>query len=379
MFAYILRGWLGRATGALAEALMSVWVLARYWSLVVPVARREIARWSTRALLIPDATLREYAVGTLEGEALNAEAATVFALLAPRRHRRTVTRLTVTYQLLYDYLDTLTEQPVQEMVSVGLRLHRALIVALEKPAKEGTPERIHPLALGDDGGYLAALVRACQAEFVCLPSAGSVRDVVRRAAWRCGEAQTYTHASAVVGRDALVGWARRETETHGGYYWWELAAGGISSLGIHALLATAASAQVPAAELAAIDAAYFPSVCAISTLLDSLVDRIQDRASGNLNYVSEYSNDLVAARRLRAIADEATEQVAVLRGAQTHRVIVAGVAGFYLSAAEARSDDAAKVAAAVVDGFGPAIFPILVTLRMRRAVKARRRDQEELC
>jgi hypothetical protein len=53
----------------------------------------------------------------------------------------------------------------------------------------------------------------------------------------------------------------------------------------HALLAAAADARTTAAEATRIDAAYFPSIGALTVLLDDLIDREEDLAGGEHNYL----------------------------------------------------------------------------------------------
>ena len=72
----------------------------------------------------------------------------------------------------------------------------------------------------------------------------------------------------------LESWARRQTATDNGLEWWETAAAAGSSLGVHALIAAAASPMLDEQDVAAIEAAYFPWIGALHSLLDSLVDSV---------------------------------------------------------------------------------------------------------
>ena len=78
----------------------------------------------------------------------------------------------------------------------------------------------------EDGGYLNALVAACQNAVAQLPASEPLLPLLRRTANRCGEGQSHTHAAARAGADELEAWASRQ-EAAPGYLWWELAAGAL--------------------------------------------------------------------------------------------------------------------------------------------------------
>jgi tetraprenyl-beta-curcumene synthase len=332
-----------------------------YWLTIYPRSRREIRRWCRRAQRIPDPTLRGHALDKFTREHLNPEAAAFFAILAPRRHRARVVRLIVAYQIAYDYLDAVNEQPATAALDNGLQLHRALADAAGARMPAGDYYRHHPHS--DDGGYLAALVAECRAVLRRLPSAAAVEPLLVRAAERCAEAQSRNHASRAHGQTQLVEWTARLEIPH--YLWWELAAGGISCLGLHALFAAAAAARTGGAA-SDVDAAYFPSVCAISALLDSLIDRSCDLATANHNFTSHYATSTQAAARFAAISSEADERLGTLPGARRHRLILAGVVAFYLSAHEAGSEFARPVRRRTLEGIGPIATVMLLTVRLMR-------------
>ncbi len=100
-------------------ALMTAGVV--YWLTIYPRARLEIRRWRRCAQRIPDGTLRAQALYKLTHERLNPEAAAFFAVLAPRRHRRALVRLMVDFQIAYDYLDAINEDPTTAPLRNGLQ------------------------------------------------------------------------------------------------------------------------------------------------------------------------------------------------------------------------------------------------------------------
>src|SRR5262249_44540306 len=149
----------------------------------------------------------------------NVEATAVFAILAPRANRAGALRAMAALQVAIDYLDSLTEQPLDDPLADGLALHGALCDAVSPGAEPGDWYHLHPQH--EDGGYLAALVSECQERVADLPARDAVLPVLQRAARRCGEGQSYTHAAAGAGGDELEAWAIRQ-ESAPGYLWREL-------------------------------------------------------------------------------------------------------------------------------------------------------------
>jgi tetraprenyl-beta-curcumene synthase len=337
--------------------------LGVYRRSIVPRVRRELRRWEGVADAIPDPILRGHALAALREKGLNAEATAVFATLTPRASRDAAVRSMAAFQVAVDYLDSLGEQPAPDPLENGLQLHRALIDALSPGAPAADWYRLHPQ--GEDGGYLQTLVTACQETVLSLPSHAIALPLARRAAGRCGEGQSYTHATARGDVEGLEAWASR-LEQPAGYLWWEVAAGASSSVAAHALIAAAADPGTTAEEAALIDAAYFPPIGALTVLLDDLIDLDDDVTSGAHNYTTYYTSNLAAADRLALITSRARAAAAKLRHGRRHAAILAGVAGFYLSTPGAATSYAAPIRSRIVESLGFAVRPILITRRLSR-------------
>lgn len=359
----------GRAFG---DALALTETLACYWLTIFPTARRELHRWRTRAAAIPDPALREIASRTLTHEALNAEGAALFATLAPVRRRPTATRLLVTFQVMYDYLDALTEQPTPEPLKTSRRLHRALFVALGRPAPAAGyfPQ-------DGDGGYLAELAASCRAMFVQLPSAQTVTPHALRAAARSAEGQSQSHAAALSAEHGLVRWATRATPGGHDLRWWETAAAAESSLMIHALLASAARPHVRGEHAASIAAAYWPWITGLNALLDDLIDTAEDAAEGTHSYIARYESADVCAQRLARIAAEASSALAHVPLQRRHAVIFAAMTSYYLAAPQASSVEMESTARLVTAAIGTDLRPLIAMLRARRRVALSRSDETQ--
>jgi tetraprenyl-beta-curcumene synthase len=322
--------------------------LVVYRARVVPQVRRELQGWREVAAKIPGSVPRAQALAAIDEKGLNVEAIAVFAILAPRRARATAIRAMVALQVAIDYLDTLGEQPTAKPLHEGLTQHGAL-------SAEAAP----------DDPYLGELVATYRASLATLPSAGGVGAALRRAVARCGEGQSYTHAAEHGDRAALEAWARAQ-DAPAIYRWSEVAAGASSSVAAHALIAAAADPRTSAAEAESIDAAYFPSIGALTVLLDDLVDRDEDAATGAHNYLTYYASSEEATVRLDLIAHLARAGLAGLRHRGGHGAILAGVAGFYLSAEQAEAAYAQSIRERLLRSAGPAVRPIVAFMRLRR-------------
>jgi tetraprenyl-beta-curcumene synthase len=304
--------------------------LGAYRVRIVPLVRRELGGWHEVAAAIPDPDLRDIAMAAIDEKGLNVDAISVFAILAPRRSRGTAIRAMVALQVAVDYLDSLGEQ--------------------------GSP---------GDAGYLDRLFGSYRESVRELPSHRAVGGALERAVSRCGEGQRYTHAAEHGDRAALEAWASG-LDAPPIYRWWEVAAGASSSVAAHALIAAAADPKTTGPEAELIDAAYFPSVGALTVLLDDLVDRDEDAACGAHNYLAYYACSEEAAARLDLIAQLARSALAGLRHRHRHAAILAGVAGFYLSAEQAETPYAQPIRDRLLRSTGPAVRPIVTFMRRRR-------------
>lgn len=356
-----------RGCGSSSSATVALMVAnARFWPTVLPVVRHELRRWDRRAHAIPDPVLRAQALAKLQGERFNTEvAATLATLVSPVRRRHAVEAM-VALEVMYDYLDGLSEQPVPEPLADGRQLYRAFTDACAPSGPLADHYRHHPQS--DDGGYLAALVTTCRRALWSLPAAPVVAPVASVVTGRCGEAQTRTHAVARLGRAQLRAWGCEQPEA-AALRWWEVAAGAAASvLAAHALIAVAADPATTALDAERIAEAYL-ATCALTTLLDSLVDGELDVASGNHAFLSYYGDDAEAATRLGTLARAAIAGMQRLPRAPHHLMTVAGAAAFYLSAPGAAGERARRLTAPLTEELGPLLKPALAIFGVWRSAK----------
>jgi tetraprenyl-beta-curcumene synthase len=356
------------STGRVLLGLRFADAARRYWIGVFPHVRRELSRLGERAGEIPDPVLRQLALDAQRKRG-NLEGAGAFATFAPREERATVVRAAVAFQVAYDYLDVLAEQPQPDPVAGARALHEALLVALDPARRPERPDYYGSYPHREDGGYLAELVEECRAALLALPSYLSVAGAARRAAERIAEFQSLNLSEAQGEHDALARWAQTEIAPGAAELaWWEAAAAGGSPLCAYALIAAAAEPAVQPAHVEAIERAYHPWIGALHSLLDHLVDREQDAAAGERNLIDYYSSPEEAAARMRALAVRAHDAAQALPRGSRHAIILAGMSAFYLSAPEAASPGARPIAQAVRASIGGLATPALLVFKGRRFV-----------
>jgi tetraprenyl-beta-curcumene synthase len=336
----------------------------RYWVSVFPVICRESRHWRERAEAIPDPTLRRLALEAQRIKRGNVEGSAAFAAFAPAEHRSDVVRAQVAFQSAYDYADTLSEQPNEDPVTNGRQLHQALLAALE--GDEAQPDYYALYPRRRDGGYLEEIVDTCRCALRALPSSASIAQPSQRLAKRIVAYQSLNLSETQGGHERLERWAQREMPAYTGLRWWETAASAGSSLGLFALIAAAARPVLEQAEVLAIEDAYWPWVGALHSLLDSLVDESEDAAVAQRSLLDYYSTPGEAAARLQLLAREALSTVRSLPDAHEHVLVLAGMAGFYLTAPEVSSPTAKLASRSVIEALGPIIRPSMAVLGVRR-------------
>ena len=371
----------------------------RYLLAILPQVGRELEQWHTRAASIPDRQLRASANEALRKRG-NVEGAALFATLVPGTRRHAAVRALVAYQTAYNYLDALSELPSADPIANARKLHQALLVALEPgaqhpayyehgPQYEHSPQHEHSPEHADamqcaDGGYLQAIVDACREALVDLPSYALVAPTARVAAARIVDYQALNLSRGQGGHGALERWATEATPLGSGLAWWETAAASGSSLAVHALIAAAATPDLDQRDIAEIDRAYHPWIGALHSLLDSLVDRREDRDGGRLCLLDHYPSTYAATRladpaphyastyaatRLADLALRSKRACEHLPGARAHRVIVTAMASYYLSAPERDTAEAQEIARALTAVLGRPLSVAIAMFRARRLLR----------
>jgi tetraprenyl-beta-curcumene synthase len=334
----------------------------RYWTTVAPLVRGELARWEERAREIPDPFRRELATAKLREERFNVRVAATLATLAPRAYRPPAVEAIVALQVAYDYLDLLAEQQPGTPTDAGTRPLDTLVDTFRPgPPHDGEHEAGPPPQDGDR--YARELAVAARIALSKLPATGAIAAVALACAERCAEAQRASHATASE-REA---WALRES-AGSGLRWPEyLAATAASVLCLHALVAAAADPHTTSADASAIDAAYL-SICAL-TMLDSLVDRHHDLATGELNYVDLYGSAASMIARLALLARDAAAKARSLPHGAHHLLTLAGIVAYYTSALTPNGAYPPSITKPIRDELRPLMTPTLAVMRAWRGIE----------
>jgi hypothetical protein len=363
---------IARSWGALA--VMSV----RYWSTVIAKTRRELRRWRQEAQGIRDPSLRLLALSKLAEEKSNVYFAATFATLAPRGRRASAIEVIVAVQVIYDFLDGLTEQTAADPLQTGLQLFGALCDAVapsEQP--RGNYYGPHPPCLADDG-YLERLVATARGGFSRLPASLTVATVAALAAGRCAQAQVRSHAAPRIGSAQLEVWATEQAAA-AGVSWREYLAGAASAvISIHALIAAAADSATTPEAAARIDSFHDRSTCVLATILDGFADLHHDEAStvdqrGYLHYFPDYDQ---LADMLVTIIRRAVRQAPTVPHGGHQLMTLSGVVAYYL-AALGPTDPARRTLAPLQRELEPLIAPPLIFMRAWRLANDRRNRRRE--
>jgi tetraprenyl-beta-curcumene synthase len=281
-------------------------------------------------------------------------------VLAPRSQQGPVVQATVAFQAIYDYVDTLAEQP-GACVAAAWQLHLALLRAVE-PGQEHPDYYGAGGAGGDDGGYLHRLVEGCACALSTLPSWPAVTDAVLATAVGIASYQALNHGGSAA---SMARWAQGLTPPGSGLLWWETAAAAASSLTAFALVAAAAHAQLTDRRIAEIQTAYYPWIGALHVLLDSLADRSLDAATDQPSLIANYSGERQAAARMGGIAVQAVRAAGMLPDGRRHTILAAAMSSYYLSLP---SVAAGPVGREVRRALRPLDAPTMAVLRTRQVV-----------
>jgi tetraprenyl-beta-curcumene synthase len=352
---------IARATLALVLAS------ARYWTGVAPLVRAQLRHWERRATAIEDPELRVLALEKLRDEGFTAEAAAMLATFAPKAHRRGAVEAIVALEVMYDYLDGLSEQPSRDPLSEGERLFEVFIDAIDPHARGGRDHQ----AGGErsDDGYLQELSHAARSAIAQLPAHRAIADVARKSAERSAQAQIRMHAAPLLGTAQLEQWSR--CEAHGTELdWRELLAGAASSvIALYALIAAASEERTTAAEAAQLDAVYL-SISALSTMLDSLIDHEGDASASTGAFIEHYETPEQLADALVGVARHAAAQARSLPCGADHAMMLTGVVAYFTSSPEARTELARPIVERLHAELRPVITLTLAVMRAWRLAKA---------
>jgi tetraprenyl-beta-curcumene synthase len=341
---------------------------ARYWLTVAPLVRAQLERYKQHAQAIRDPVLQALALEKLSDQRFHAQVAATLATLAPRAHRKHAVQAIVATEVIYDYLDALTEQPVPDPLGNGRRLSQTFTDAISIHREPtGGYYALNPQS--NDCGYLETLVGDARGALARLPATDAIAEVAEHCAPRFAEAQIRAHAATSLGNEQLKQWATRHA-TGTTLSWFEFFAGATSTvLGLHALIAAAANPRTTPHDAAQIDALYLYTGV-IVTMLDSVIDYDRDmKSTGKPGYARYYKDPDQLLQGLTNAARQAMRYARTVPNAAHHIMTLVGVVAFYTSAPTATNPLAAPVTAHIQRELRPLITPTLSIMRTWRRAK----------
>lgn len=315
--------------------------------------------WRDRARQIPDASIRHDAVTALERKRGNTDGAALFWVI-PKARSRTLLRLLVTYQVMWDFLDSASETGPVGSYENGVQLHSALIEAVDPNRPISDYYRHHPWK--DDGGYLRSLVEACRRLSSRLPSFDRLRPILIREARRANVQAINHDADPQARSQALRQWAEQEYPGLQPVPWFELTAAAGAGISIYALFALAVEPVCTEETVAAVHGAYFPWASALATMLDSYVDQHEDAASGNHVYIEHYRSPTAARDGIRRLITQSLREAGALPHGERHVLVVSCMIAMYLSKSSALGAEAWSTTRDLLAGAGSLpklLLPIL--------------------
>jgi tetraprenyl-beta-curcumene synthase len=341
---------------------------ARYWSSVAPIVRSQLRRWEARSTEISDPRLKDLARGKLANERFNVEAGAMIATIAPARYREPTVEAIVALQVMYDYLDALTEQPTADPIRDGLRYSKAFTDAVTTSGQPAEDYYDHHLGGGDDAGYLADLALTVRTAIGSLPAAAAIAETIAVSAARFAEAQVRIHAAPHAGMQQLEHWATHEA-IGSGMQWREWLFGAMGSVvAVHALIALAADGHSTPKQAHELDELYL-TLCVLTTVLDHLVDYERDARTGEQSYIDLYETRQELARQVTIVVRRVSERARLIPNGPHHLMILSGVVAYYTSQPSAMGEFARPVTEHVRDQLRPLITPTLATMHVWRLAK----------
>lgn len=331
--------------------------------------RRELRMWRRRAAAIPDPLLRADALHAIDSKRGHTDGAALFWTLAPARNVGLL-RLLVAFEVIYDYLDNVSERGAAAGVEHGEWLFRALADALDPDAPVCDYYRFHPWS--DDGGYLAGLVAACRAGCRRLPGFAAVRPVIGVELSRVAVLAKNHELDRHRRESALRQWAADEFGEAGELRWYELTAAASQSVVTFTLLALATNESATSALARATHSAYFPWFAYGVTMLDAFVDQPEDERHGVHSYVAYYPTREHAVRRICESVERAAQNLLALPDGERHAVLLGCMVAMYLSKDSAREPELRSGARRICAAGGTLAQTLMPVLRLWRILNRQR-------
>lgn len=301
--------------------------LVRFLARVVPQSAAELERIRVEAAAIPDERLRTEALASIDGKAFHVAGACILATFLPPAEARLYIDVVTPLETIYDYLDNLCDRHPEVREYAYPVLHRAIADALDPRSRPRDYYALGPS--GDDGGYLRGLVERTQRALARVPHLDALAPVFADAASFYAELQSSKHLPHDVRESACVEWYERHRQRFRALDWHEFACASGSNMHVFAALYEALAGRRD--QIGAAYDAYFPFVSALHILLDSIIDRDEDREHDDLNFAEVYSGPKALRERFGFMSRSAHSAIGRLADARRHRFVLRVMTLFYLS------------------------------------------------
>lgn len=354
-----------------ATAIRAGWALIlanlRYWPQLAPQVRDQMRRWERLASEIEDPELCALALQKLRRERFNAEAGAMLATLAAPPYRRAAARAILATELLFDYLDGLTERPLPDPLADGEALYADFIGAFDPSPGAAEHGSLVGLCTAADP-YAAELARIAHTAVAELPARAAIMPIAGACARNAAQAQVRMHAVPRLGAEQLEQWARAQPDART-LPWRDFLAGSACSvLTLHALIAAAGDPRTTPRRARQIAAAYRP-ICTAMTLLDGLLDAERDAIAGQHSYASLYEDLESLGAALIGAVSASTRACARLPDGSRHAMVLGAAVAYWLSQPSARSEAAAPIAGKMRRELGPLLPAPLALMRAWRGAR----------
>lgn len=311
-------------------------LIFRFVNDIFPLVKKELHSWSLKAEKAPDSVLSKQALASLHCKAFHCLGGSIFALY-PGANRDSMIKFIVAYQTISDYLDNLVDAAHVQDEQAFVQLHLAMTEALDPDAELSDYYEKYPYR--EDGGYLEGLVRTCQANVKALPSFPAVKSEVSWLASLYSSLQTYKHLRLEEREEKMLSWLKPNQAVYPEVSVWEFAAATGSTLGIYCLIAAAHRPGLTLEEVTHLKQAYFPWISGLHILLDYFIDFVEDRETGQLNFVQYYASIFERDERLVLFLRKSLECSRHLPYSKFHQTVIEGLLAMYLSDPKTQIDE----------------------------------------
>lgn len=326
------------------------------------IVSREVAKWQRRAAQIRAPELRALALHSLADKRSLTEGTARFWEVPSRRDVRLLKAL-VSFQILANFLDTFSERDLNPRTADPSSIMWAFIDAVDVDQPIRDYYRDFPEC--DDGGYLRALVQVCRSCCAGFPSYREARSLLAQHARLAGVLDLH-HDPDPARRDwALERFASTRFASSATVPWFEQAAAASSALNVIVLLTLASEPRTTDHDLDAAVAAY-THVGALSILLDSFADQLDDAVSGHVSFIGYYSNAPAVVSRIGYHVERSLRDTSALRNGSRHVLLVSMMIALFLSRESTRSDTLAADTGTLIAAGGTMTKCLVPVLRFWR-------------